>query len=79
MLSSLVKYYFLFRQSHCGISLHLSLEHEKKPGVCYEITERVPFTFRYGLIHTPKGALFDRDHRKGLGLVFAWGYTKKKN
>ena len=39
--------------------------------------ESVPF--RYGLIYTPKRALFDQDHRKRLGLVFAWDYTKKKN
>ena len=39
--------------------------------------EKVPF--RCGLIYTPKMASFDGDHRKRLGLVFAWGYTKKKN
>ena len=43
----------------------------------YQSGERVPF--RYGLIYTTKRASFDRDHRKRLGLVFAWGYTKKKN
>ena len=41
------------------------------------VSERVPFS--YGLIYTPKRASFDGDHRKRLGLVFAWGYTKKKN
>ena len=44
--------------------------------IIIETRERVPF--RYGLIYTPKRASFDRDHRKRLGFVFAWGYTKKE-
>ena len=44
----------------------------------YTEMKRKRVLFRYGLIYTPKRASFDRDHRKRLGLVFAWSYTKEK-